>query len=403
MRVLLISDTEAKGGAAIAAARMACALGKAGHEVGMVVNDPQEGLPAGPWQRYVVRAEESIPWNRVPDASLEAEALGGLERTLNEFSPDAVSVHNIHGGARVGWSVDLVRLCAGRVPTVWTLHDTWSFTGRCAYLDGCSLFRDGCDERCPTTGEYPFLRPGGVSAEFSRKAGVLRVSPGLAAAAPSRWMAELAACGLWRGREVRLLPNCLDTAAYAPGDRAEARRALGLAVEGRVLLLCAANFGDPRKGVGMAREALKRLGAPLTLLVMGRADDLPDLPGVTVKRLGFVADQARQIMAYRAADAMLHPALQDNLPNTVLESLACGTPVAGFDVGGMGDLVLDGLTGRLAASVTPEGLAEAAIDCLERSETLGAAGRAHVLEQFSEAWMAARWTALIQTLQGGAA
>jgi glycosyltransferase involved in cell wall biosynthesis len=398
MRVLLISDTEAKGGAAIAASRMACALARAGHEVGMIVNDPHEGPPAGPWQRFVVRSGEKIPWSRVPDASLEAEVLAGLERTLNEFSPDAVSVHNIHGGARVGWSVDMVRLCADRCPTVWTLHDTWSFTGRCAYLDGCSLFPERCGEGCPTPDEYPFLSFDRIQAECNRKDAVLGSAPLLAAAAPSRWMARLAAQGAWKKREVRVLPNCLDMDLYTPGDRKEARRSLGLAEEGKVLLLCAADFTDPRKGMAHAVGAIRRLDSPMGLMIMGRADGFPDLPGVTVTRLGFVADPDRQVQVYRAADVTVHPAVQDNLPNTVLESLACGTPVAGFNIGGMADLVVDGRTGRLATNVAPDGLAEVIAGSLARSEAMGKAGRAHVEKAFSPEKCAGLWTALVDSL-----
>lgn len=399
MRVLLISDTEAKGGAAIAASRMACALAGQGHEIGMVVNDPQDGPPVGPWRRFVVGGGEAIPWDRVPDALLEAEAVDGLKRVLDDFSPDAVSVHNIHGGAKVGWSVDMVRVCADRVPTVWTLHDTWSFTGRCAYLNGCPFFPDRCGRDCPSSGEYPFLNPDRVPGEFARKRDVLTRAGRLAAAAPSGWMADLAGRSAWAGREIRRIPNCLDAEVFFPGDQAEARRALGLDVEGRVVLLCAADCSDPRKGVGLAVEALGRMDRPPTLLVMGRPTDFSGAEDMRVIRLDFVADDADKRQAYSAADIMVHPALQDNLPNTVLESLACGTPVAGFDIGGMSDLVLDGQTGRLADTVSPQGLVSAVEDCLARSAVLGAAGRTHVLERYAEAETAACWTALIESMK----
>ena len=213
-------------------------------------------------------------------------------------------------------------------------------------------------------------------------------------------MAGLAAEGLWRGREVRCVPNCLDTDVFSPGDRAAARQGLGVAAGGRVVLLCAADFSDPRKGADLAVEALRLLDGELTVLVMGRADGFPDLPGVTVRRLGFVTSPERQAEAYRAADVMLHPALQDNLPNTVLEALACGTPVAGFRVGGLGDMVLDAQTGYLAPDLTPGALAEAVAGCLARAEALGRAGRAHVQAHFSEAAMADRWLALAGAVAG---
>lgn len=399
MRVLFLSDTETKGGAAIAAAHMAQALAAAGMEVGMVVNDPQDGPPNGPWRRFVVRADSAVDWNRVPDAALERQVLCSLTGVLDEFLPHAVSVHNIHGGSKVGWSVDMVRLCAERVPTTWTLHDTWSFTGRCAYLNGCRLFPERCGRQCPTFDEYPFLEADRVSGEYARKMDVLRSAPILAAVAPSTWMAQTAAWGGWRDRTIRMIPNCLDTSLYLPIDPDMARKKLGIDPEATVILLCAADLGDPRKGADLALRALDMFHRPLTLLVMGRGGELLHQPkGGAVRRLGFVSDSNRKAIIYSAADVMIHPALQDNLPNTVMESLACGTPVAGFAIGGMADMVVQGETGFLSETISPEGLCHALEKCLSDAQALGVSGRRLVEKNFSGAQLAYRWSRMVETL-----
>lgn len=396
MRVLFVSDTECKGGAAIAAARMAHALSGAGVELGMVVNDPQEGPPAGLWERFVVRSEAQAHWDAAPVPAFEAEVGDELTRVLDSFRPDAVSIHNIHGGGKVGWSVDMVRICAERVPTTWTLHDTWSFTGRCAYPGSCQRFLGQCGGECPTAGTYPFLAPDKIAGAFARKLEVLRNARFLAAVAPSRWMAACAAKGGWRGRTIRVIHNCLDTTVYRPINRIKARQELGLAPGERVALACAADFSDPRKGADLLAEALPRVGlGPLVLLLMGGGAGVPHMEGVTVRSLGFVRDAQRKALVYSAADVMIHPAREDNLPNTVLESLACGTPVAGFNIGGMADLVVRGETGALSATVDPQGLALAMETCLERSGSLSGQCRRHVAEKCGPENWSAQWMALI--------
>ncbi|OIQ50041.1 D-inositol-3-phosphate glycosyltransferase [Pseudodesulfovibrio hydrargyri] len=394
MRVLLISDTEAKGGAAIAAARMARALAEAGVELGMAVNDPVEGPAAGPWERFVLRSARTADWSETPVPALEDEVNGALRGILDEFQPDAVSVHNIHGGGKVGWNVNMVGLCAKRVPTVWTLHDAWSFTGRCAFPGNCPEYADTCGKRCPSPDGYPFLDRSRISREFSRKQRVLHTAEQLAAVTPSRWMAELARKGIWQGREVRVIPNCLDATVYRP--REDAAKRLGIDPARRTVLLCAADFADSRKGFDLALEALAtgKCG-PLQALVMGRGGDLPEWPGVSVVPLGFVDGPERKSLVYSAAHVMLHPAREDNLPNAVLESMACGTPVAGFAVGGMPDLVTTGENGVLSEDVSGPGLAEAMGRCLRNSRSMGVAARQHVLENFTGQQLSERWMELV--------
>ena len=396
---MFLSDTEAKGGAAIAAARMARALAGAGMEVGMVVNDPQDGPPAGPWQRFVVRADLAVDWSLVPDADAEQQALHQFAAVLDTFSPDAVSIHNIHGGGKVGWSVDMVRRCAERVPTTWTLHDTWSFTGRCAYLNGCRMFPDQCGKACPTSDEYPFLSPDQIPGEYSRKLDVLRSAPMLAAVAPSAWMAQTAAWSGWRDRKIRIIPNCLDTSVYLPVDPVWAREELGINPDMEVILLCADDLNDPRKGTDLALRTLKMLHRPLTLLVMGcGGKSFPKPWRGAIRDLGFVSDPRRKAIVYSAADVMVHSALQDNLPNTVMESLACGTPVAGFAIGGISDMVVQGQTGFLSDEVSAEGLASALEKCLSNAPALERAARKHVEQSFSSVQIVARWLRVIGSL-----
>lgn len=372
-RVLLLSDTETLGGAGIAASRLARALARQGCRVTRAVLFPDPESPRH-WERVVLAASgvRPVDWSRVPHEAAEPLVLEALRDVLDASRPDWVGVHNLHGGLKAGWSVEMAGLCAERAPTLWTLHDMWSFTGKCIYAGECSGYAraevrrtTSCGEgACPDQGRYPDWRADALAGEFDRKLRVVREHPALLAVAPSHWMAERARAGLW-GEKVRVIPNGLDLKRFRPVPAPEARRALGLDAEGPVLLACAANLADPRKGAALLEQALRRgveqagrggLPGGAALLLMG------DNPGIVApapwrtRSLGFVRDPARRALAYAAADVFVHAALEDNLPNTVAEALACGTPVAAFASGGVPEMVRHGENGFLAKAGDVAGL-----------------------------------------------
>ena len=365
MRVLMLSDGETRGGASTAAARAALGLCRLGHEVLRVVRFPDPG--PHPWRTEVLETPAALVTDWEAPSRPEAKALvrDMLTAVLRRFRPQAVSVHNLHGATRHGWSVDLVATCAEVAPTVWTLHDLWSCTGRCAYTDGCERHLTGCGEDCPSWRVYPACPPGEIAARQREKRGVPARFPDLTAAAPSVWLARTARKGLWAGHRVEALANGLDLDVFRPVERGEARRALGLEPGGRVLLAASLLLDDPRKGGDLLLRALDFLDEPVTLLLMGGGSLTMANPKVAARPLGLVTDDAVKTLVFSAADVLLHPAREDNLPNTVAEALACGTPVAGFAVGGVTEMLAEG-AGSVAGALTPEALALAVREVLAR-------------------------------------
>src|SRR5690349_20255237 len=159
MHVAMLSDDETKGGAGIAASRLAEALQRSGHRVTRIVH-----LASGQDHSWNTVSLDSTSWSWMPSLTRTIlpfqirnifemqSAQNRLDKVMDSLSPDVVNVHNLHsyGARRAGWSVGLVKICANRAPTVWTLHDMWSFTGRCAYSYDCQKFLNGCDATCPT-------------------------------------------------------------------------------------------------------------------------------------------------------------------------------------------------------------------------------------------------------------
>ncbi len=300
------------------------------------------------WERF---SDDRAPWSRQVAAAASDGALLHLH-----WVSDFVDVPTFF------------RHLPPALPVVWTLHDAWAFTGGCHFPEGCRRWLEGCGS-CPQWGSTE-------ADDFSRKSWRRRmegyralVSRPHRLIAPSRWLAGMARQSpLWPGSEVGVIPNAVDLDSLQPSDPSAARRRWELPAEGFVALFLADSGGNRRKGLDLLTEALAMVrptGPAFLLLAGGARMEAP--PPWQVRTTGYLQTAGELAAAYGAADVFLHPALEDNLPGTVLESLACGTPVLAFDRGGVAELVQDGLTGRLGAEVSPAGLARLLQEEMERS------------------------------------
>jgi glycosyltransferase involved in cell wall biosynthesis len=238
-----------------------------------------------------------------------------------------------------------------RTPVVWTQHDMNALTGGCAFNRGCARFEQSCGA-CPQLGSG---NPHDLSYHnWRRRSAVYASVPmgRLHVVAPSRWMAgEVARSSLTNNLPVSVIPYGLDVQAFAPQDQNHARSKLGIPPQARVVLFVAASLTARRKGFSFLAEALAHLPDIDNLFLLSIGGGKPALE-VTIPHLhlGSIADDRLLTEVYSAAGVFAIPSLQDNLPNTVMEALACGTPVVGFAVGGIPEMVRDGITGFTAPS-----------------------------------------------------
>jgi glycosyltransferase involved in cell wall biosynthesis len=292
---------------------------------------------------------------------------------------DVVQLYNVHGG-HFSYPV-LPRLSRG-TPVVWRLSDMWAMTGHCCYSHECDRWLAGCGA-CPLLFQSPSLRTDRTALLWRAKRRVYARAR-VILVAPSRWMAGRARASPLLSRfPVHLIPNGLDTTVFRPVPKPVAREALGLPPRARIVLFSAVEVDAPRKGATLLREALatvaERKGPRCHVLLVGRgaaklAASIP-LPARSVEQ---IHDDETLARVYSAADLLVYPALADNLANTVLESMACGTPVVSFDVGGLPEVVRHMETGYLArgreAAVLARGI-ELLIADDTLSATLGARAR----------------------------
>jgi len=297
-----------------------------------------------------------------------------------------------------------------RQPIVWTLHDMWPFTGGCHYDDECGRFRQACGN-CPVLNSG---RENDLSRRIWRRKQAAWADVPIVVVATSHWLADMArASSVFSNQRIEVIPNGLDTETYKPLDKAAARAAYNLPQDKRLILFSA--FGatsDKRKGnqfLVPALEMMSRSGwgdrAELVVIGASRPENPPDL-GMPVHYMGYLQDEISQVLLYSAADVVVAPSMQENLSNTVMESLACGTPVVAFDIGGMPDMIDHQINGYLAKPFEPGDLAAGVmwvLDQPERYDALSSRARQTVVERYALQKVAQRYQALYEDILGARA
>jgi glycosyltransferase involved in cell wall biosynthesis len=287
----------------------------------------------------------------------------------------------------------------GATPVIWTLHDMNAFTGGCHYSFGCERYTERCG-LCPQLGSHD---PQDLAAQvWQRKlAALIALKPmQLQIVAPSRWLARQAKrSALGRHLSASVIPYGVDTDAFAPRDRSTARDVFGIPRDASVILFVSEGLSNRRKGLGLLAQALQSLrDLPNIILVsVGRGKTM-DLKVPSI-HLGFIDNDRLLSLVYSAADLLVAPSLQDNLPNTILEAMACGTPVVGFDTGGVPDMVRPRITGMLAPVDDAIALRSAIIETLKSPEeraTMATNCRRVVMEEFTLEIQAKRYAELYE-------
>ena len=412
MKILHVNSSDTYGGAARAAYRLHYSLRNTGIDSCMMVQekattDDAVIGPGGLVTKSLARVRpyaEAYAFRYLGSGAkivFSPSWLGmpGVSRGIATQNPDIVHLHWISGGM-----LRAVDLPAIRQPIVWTLHDMWPFTGGCHYTGGCQRYMQQC-------GNCPHLNRSGehdTSRKLHRRKQEGWASLRMTIVTPSRWMAERAReSSLFAGRRIEIIANGLDLGRFSPGDQMLARASLDLPQDKDLLLFGAINAtSDQRKGFDLLFTALQKLDIKYRentqLVVFGSAKQRKLVEfGLPVHYMGKIHEDERLATIYRAVDAMVVPSREDNLPNTAVEAIACGTPVVGFDIGGMPDIVNHQQNGYLAAAEDTAELAKGIEWMLAdktRRDRLAEQARVKARDCFDEAATAAQYRSLYQSL-----
>ena len=416
MKPLLISRSDLEFGADIAAYRLHRGLQEIGVDSKMLVQNKLSGdnnaieFIQGNLSRKLVNFRETFDaW---PVKFYRDRARGmfwpgwfpdRMKSKVAPIEPDVISLHWICRGY-----LQIETLAKFDKPLVWTFHDMWGFTGGCNYSEDCDRYTASCGN-CPQLGsnrDYDLSR-----WVWQRKAKAWK-NLNLAIVTPSKWMAERAiASSLFKKARVEVIPNGLDTQRYQPFDRATARKLLKLPQDKQLVLFGAISAtGDRRKGFHLLQPALQSLSQSgwhdkIELVVFGSSQpsNPPDL-GFNSRYLGRLEDDISLALVYAAADVFVAPSVQDNLPNTVAEAIACGTPCVAFKIGGMPDMIEHQQNGYLAPAFEIEELGRGiawVLENRERHQKLCDRAREKAEQEFSQQLMARRYLSLFAELVAG--
>ncbi|MGA7932058.1 MAG: glycosyltransferase family 4 protein, partial [Kovacikia sp.] len=278
---------------------------------------------------------------------------------------DILNFHNLHNNYFNYLSI--ARLTSHK-PAIYTLHDMWSFTGHCAYSFACDRWQTGCGQ-CPDLETYPEVKRDSTRIEWKLKQWIYQRS-NLTIVVPSQWLAEQVKQSMLSHLPVHYIPNGINTEAYQPLDPDHCRSVLGIPPGKFSLLFGADSLGDPRKGGDLLFKALQMLPDSLkdetVLLTIGsQAEAISQTAGIPTINLGYVGSDRLKSIAYSAADLFVFPTRADNLPLVLQESMACGTPMVSFKIGGVPELVRPGITGYLAAPEDAQDFCHGIVQLLE--------------------------------------
>jgi len=368
MKVLIVNTSERTGGAAVAANRLMKALNNNGVKAKMLVRDKESdsltvvGLPRSPklrwnflWERLIVFLR--LHFSRKHLFEVDIANTGSDITKLREFQEaDIIHLHWINQGML---SLNgIMRILTSGKPVIWTMHDIWPATAICHVTLDCRNFISQC-------GNCRLLPGGGsdndLSASIWKKKQHLVEYESIYYVACSRWLeSEAKKSGLLKGQKITSIPNPIDTHIYHPLDKQEARKRLGLPLDKKLILFASQRVTNQNKGMSYLIDACRQLQLDQVGVVIlgGHAEEVVTQLSIESFPLGYVNEEKRIVDVYNAVDVFVLPSLSENLPNTIMEAMACGVPCVGFKVGGIPEEIDHMRNGYVAVYRDAEDLAK---------------------------------------------
>jgi glycosyltransferase involved in cell wall biosynthesis len=389
MKILLLNTSERTGGAAIAANRLMKALIHNGIEAKLLVlekqSDDENVISVRTsvikkyyskftflWERLVIFLCNGFNRQNLFKVSIANTGFDISKHPLIKAA-DVIHLHWVNQGFL---SLDSIKkLVLTGKPVVWTLHDLWACTGICHYPGNCVGYEIEC-KRCE------MLLSGYFPLDLSQRTFIKKQKSNLhliTYVGCSRWIVEKAKHSfLLKSAEITPIPNPIDTKIFYPRNKSSIRKQLRLPLDKKLILFSAAKISDVRKGGVYFINACNIIGErypewknKTEIILMGGGDEaFFSAIKMKIHPLRYVSGDENVAAIYSAADLFVIPSLEDNLPNTIMEAMACGTPCVGFNIGGIPEMIDHKENGYVAQYQDTADLANGIVWALENNESL---------------------------------
>ncbi len=419
MKVTLINTADAGGGAPMACMRLLKALQLKQIEITLLVEEKKTNNPGvktiknGFFSGLKIKFNffaERLPfiWFYAKEKSLRfafstARVGSNISQEAVVLDADILHLHWTNSGYLS--TKNIQQLFETGKPIVWTLHDMWAFTGGCHYAADCTHFEKECGDcwmlKQPTSHDISH-------ADWQLKKQMYAKANNLVFVTCSNWLAEVArSSSLLSGFRIEAIPNPIDTNLFSPKNKTEVRKKWGIDLNAKIILFGAANILDRRKGITYLMEALHDLknnyaqteNIQVVIFGKNKAFDVGLLP-FKVYELNLISKQEELAELYSLADVFVSPTIEDNLPNTIMEALACATPVVAFNTGGVPDMVSHQQNGYLANYKSATDFAAGINYVLNTAnpQELGTNARQKVMQNFTNDIVAEKYLAVYKSI-----
>lgn len=413
MRVLIISTFEKNGGAAVAASRLGAALNANGVKARMLVRDKSSDHPwvipldKSPrlklrfiWERVCIWIENKFRKENLFAVSL-ANTGEDVTRLEDFRKADVIHLHWVNQGMLS--LKDIQKIVESGKPVIWTMHDMWNMTGICHYTSECEHYRTKKCLDCP-------MLPGitAIAHKIFKRKEKLYQHARIAFVGCSQWLAKKGKESVLLGNcQVESIPNPINTVLFAPQPQQQIRIKRQLPCDKKLLLFGSMKVTDKRKGFDyllqaccLLAEQYPSLKEELGIVMMGgQADEVVNQLPFPVYCMGFLNNEKDIAEVYNTADLYVTPALEENLPNTIMEALSCGIPAVGFEVGGIPEMIDHRQNGYVAHYKSAEDLAAGIFWSLYTANhsELKKNAREKVIKNYSEEVVARQYIELYQS------
>lgn len=383
-RILLLNSSDNHGGAAKAAFRLMLALLENNYHVNMLVREKSTNHPnvysyldfekkniLYYFHKFIWKIKNRIrkqKWKKYPDREkvfLNDLNAVSLIKFIHKFDFDILHLHFVSNRF-----LNLIELKKINKQIVWTLHDSWAFTGICHFTYDCENYKISCGN-CPmikSTDKNDFTH------DIWKIKNTIYNEIEIKIISPSYWLANQARnSSLLKNKTIEVIPNIINFEVFKNADKLSVKKLLKLDIHKKHIVFGAVNStSDLNKGYDLLLNSLNLLNekekSSVELVILGNQKKENNLIGFKTIYLGYINDDNLMSIVYNAADVVVVPSRSENLSNTIFESLACGTPVAAFKIGGNSDLIDHMLDGYLAYPFDTEDLNKGILWCLNHPE-----------------------------------